>query len=319
MSIDIVKYMESWAMRWADDRVSSGANNWDWNHTNPVFSKYYDLYGVDLLMTNTDYVITSRETRESNVYSTTYGPNDFDSYFDFTHTYESTDTFTWTLSNTFSSGFETSISVGIPDVFGSEFGTTFTISTQETSTQTSTHTNTWTQNSNVFVEKDVTAEVSMIVSIEDITATSNLIGVATGRVAIGLNSRWNGHYFWFVPVDELARSYNESNDVTVVGNEVHCTAPMEFHGDASVSSHIQIKKGTQKGTQTSQTSFIKHPFENIVGKSPNQESAFDDAAPPIVSNLSALQEKADPIYVMMSKKGTGTEDAKSRKKKRNEP
>ena len=316
MAIEIVKYMHSWAMRWANARVSDGADNWDWNHSNTIFSKYYDYYGVDLSLTTTDYVISSRSTKESNVYSTTYGPNDFDSTYDFTHTYESTDTFDWTLSNTLTSGFSTSVSVGVPGEFGAEVSTTFEISTTQTSTQTHTHTNTWAQNATVEVPKNIIAEVSMIVNVDNITASANLIGIATGRVAIGLNSRWNGHYFWFVPVADLARSYNQSPNVSVVGNEVRCIVPMKFSGDASVSSRIQVKKGTQ----TSQTSFINHPFEKTVGKSPDEERAFSDAAPAIVGNLSALQEEEEadlhPMYVMMSSKGKGTRDARAKKKRK---
>jgi hypothetical protein len=264
--------MEYWASRWAYDRSRRGMGNWDWNHSNQTFRNYFDRYGVELWMRQTDHTIQSIEPITSEVFTTTDGPNDLPSSFTFSHTVEVAESTQWTLGAAFTSGFSASAEVRAPGV-GGQVGRSYEISVHSERTQTTTRTVTWSQTRQIEVPANTLVEVTMIVHEQVVRSTSNLIGIASGRVAIGLHERWNGHFFWFVPVADLARDYNRSPNITVVGNEVHCHSRLNFVGRNGIGTNVRIRTPHS----VHYTPLLTDPFGESVGASDNENAvSFDE-------------------------------------------
>lgn len=268
MEFGVIDYIESWVEQWMDQR--GGGDNWDWNNTNDTFSKYYDCYGLNIDTETSGYNISGRDTEKVNAYQTIYGPNDYESTFHFEHTYTDTDSFTWTLTESFSESVSTSAGVQVPDFFSAEVGTTFEISTTKAGSHTKEEATSWHQSADINVPAHHEVDISMIVTRHSAVASSTLDAVATGRVAAGLNSRWDGHYFWFLPIADLARQFNDDSAVSVQGNEVHFRIPLEFEGAGTVSSHIQVQRKDEDGNVVDENtkSHITNPMQLKKGADP---------------------------------------------------
>ena len=59
MSIDLIKFLQAWALQWAANK--GGAANIDWDRTNKLFAASYDKYGVDVIWSMGDYNITKND------------------------------------------------------------------------------------------------------------------------------------------------------------------------------------------------------------------------------------------------------------------
>ncbi|HEX6370364.1 MAG TPA: ETX/MTX2 family pore-forming toxin [Longimicrobium sp.] len=269
--MDVIATLQNWTEQWMNKR--GGGDNWDWNHTNSTFSKYYSEYGVNIAPTQmSPYSVISTETKPLSAYTATYGPNDYESTVAFQHSYASTDQFSWTLSAGLSTTVSTKVSVGVPDVFSAEAGVSFTVQTSASTTQTTTQSTTWTNNTTFTLPARQQSTVTMVVKQDTVSANATMTAVVSGTVAAGLNSRYNGHYFWWVPVTDLAQQFNSDSGITVVGNTVVFSVPVSFSGQAGVGSYLQIKNvdasGQVVGDHTD--SFISHPAARAVGRSPGE-------------------------------------------------
>lgn len=266
--MDVIATIGGWIESWMNQR--GGGDNWDWNHTNSTFSQYYGDYGLNVAQQMSPYTILSTNTTPMSAYSASYGPNDVDTNVAFDHSYQSTDQFTWTMSEGLSTTVSSKVTAGVPDVFSAEVGVSFTVDITATQAQTTTETTTWTQTTSFVLPAHETATVTMIVNEDVVSASANVTAVVSGTVAAGLNNRWNGHYFWWVPITELAQQFNSNQQISIVGNTVVFTVPVSFNGQAGVASHLQITTGgASTSALTGGRNFITHPA-TLVGRSPSE-------------------------------------------------
>jgi hypothetical protein len=240
MSIDLVKFMEGWATQWANAR--GGANNIDWNRTNPIFKEYYQDYGVDIIWSMGDYNISSKSNSESAYFNTQYGPFSQDTNINFSHSMAVTDNFEWSITEEIATGVKASVSAGVPGIFSAEAGFTFDISVSSTQGQTKEKSNTWDTAVDFQLPAGDTADLEMVIVKSQATATTTMNGTLNGRIAIGLNQTYEGHYFWFVDVIELYRQYNSRGDITIIDGVVTCSIPVNFSGVAATDAHIKEKR-----------------------------------------------------------------------------
>ncbi|MEI2433030.1 MULTISPECIES: ETX/MTX2 family pore-forming toxin [Lysobacter] len=245
MDVNMIDFLEGWARQWAGER--GGANNYDWDGTNPIFRKYADRYGVNLDWSLGDYAIQSKSTKAVSVYSAEYGPFDTRSDITFSHTYDETDSFEWSVTETVGVSQTTSVSVGVPDLFSADASLTLDLSVSTTQSQQKQRTNSWSLTRNFELEPHTVATMEMVLNQTTATAVADLRGVMSGRIAIGLNNRWNGHYFWFVPVADLARQFNARNDITVIGGNVEVRVPVKFHGVGVIDTYLREKTRDPSG------------------------------------------------------------------------
>ncbi|RYJ08464.1 hypothetical protein ELS19_18220 [Halogeometricum borinquense] len=271
--MEIIEMIEDWTQEWMNQR--GGGNNWDWNHTNPTFKNYYDSYGLDLQPTSGDYQIESQSTSSKSVFTSTYGPNDYPTEASFQHTHTQEDRFSWSLEDSLSYGEDVSIEVGVPDIFSANVGNHYEISLTTTQEQTRSNQTEWTQHQTFHLPEDETARVEMIVDEIEARAKKDVSVVATGSVAAGLNHTWNGHYFWFLPIGELADEFSTHPGVKVKDNhQVEFTTKLNMTGNAGVNSRIKIESEDKEGMTTVQTfNHIHHPEQLLTGAQTQKPTA----------------------------------------------
>lgn len=248
MSVDMIAFLKGWAQQWADQR--GGASNYDWDGTNPVFSKYAQNYGVDLDWSMGDYAIQSKVPSQFSAKTETYGPFKLPSTFSFGYNHSETDSFDWSVTDTISVTQSTSISVGVPDLFTADASLTFDLSLSSTQAQQKQRSNTWDLTRIFDLPADTISTMELMVVQTTAKATSDLSGLMRGRIAIGLNNKWNGHYFWFVTVTSLAREFNDRNDIRVVGDAVEVRVPVNFTGVGVTDVYIREKATDANGRST---------------------------------------------------------------------
>jgi hypothetical protein len=251
MSVDLVKFLESWAIGWANDG-RGGAPNIDWDRTNKLFAPYYQLYGVDANWEMSNLQITQNSPGELSVYSAEYGPFSHEQDINFAHTYVATDTFEWSITESISAGTSASVSAGVPGVFSAEVGITFDLSLSSTQGQSKEESTTWDTSLHFVLPPGEVATLEMITVKLEASGTMQLVGTLSGSVAIGLSNQWQGHYFYFVPVAELATNYNKRPDVRVDGDKVVVAVPVKFDGIAVTSTYVKQKTVAKDGTVKTQ-------------------------------------------------------------------
>ena len=255
MSVDMIRFLEGWARQWADQR--GGASNYDWNGTNPIFAKYAQDYGVDLQWNLGAYSVTGKDVQQVAVYSSEYGPFDNDRNITFNHSYTESDSFEWSITESISMSQTTSISVGVPDVFGADTSLSFDLSLSKSEGQQKQRSHTWDTTMDFDLPAREKATLEMILTQATATATANLEGLMRGRIAIGLDNRWNGHYFWFVSVAELAAEFNKRSDIAVVDDKsaVRVRVPVQFRGVGVNDAFVREKRVDKNG----KLSTLDHP------------------------------------------------------------
>ncbi|ELZ94468.1 hypothetical protein C440_09828 [Haloferax mucosum ATCC BAA-1512] len=273
--MEIIEMIGDWTNEWMNQR--GGGNNWDWDHTNSTFQDYYNRYGLDLYPTSGDYQIQNQHTNSKKVYQTTYGPNDYPSEATFQHTYTQEDTFSWSLEEKLSYGKDVSIGVVAPDIFTASTGRRFEISLTTTQEQKRSDKTEWSQQQTFHVPQNEKVAVEMIVEEVEANATKDVSVVATGSVAAGLNRKWNGHYFWFLPIGELASEFSTHPGVKVKNShKVEFTTKLDMSGTAGVNSRIRIKSEDQAGKEAESprtVNHIQHPDQLLVGAQTQKPSA----------------------------------------------
>ncbi|HWK89739.1 MAG TPA: hypothetical protein VNP72_07075 [Longimicrobium sp.] len=263
--MDVIAMIGSWIEAWMNQR--GGGNNWDWNGSNSTFAGYTADYGLKIA-TTISYGAVSSSTTQVTANTASYGPIPVDTAVTFDHSYPSADEFTWTLSQVLSTTASPSVNAGVPAVFPAEAGTTFPVDLTVTQAQTAAEGNLWTQSAPFMLPAGQVVTVSMIVSETAASADALVTAVVSGSVAAGLNSPWNGHYFWFIPIAQLAQEFNTDPQVTVVGANVQFSVPASFTGHAVVGSHLLFGSSAGPGSPlTGSRGFITHPAA-LLGRSP---------------------------------------------------
>ncbi|HEU0014003.1 MAG TPA: hypothetical protein VFQ45_09985, partial [Longimicrobium sp.] len=176
----------------------------------------------------------------------------------FDHAYPAGDMFTWSLPEAPLSIPWPPLAVEVPPVFPAYAGAKFMVDLSAVTpgvaaaspawpagvaqplTSRATPNTTWTQSLPIPLATYEEATVSMVVTQEAVTAAATLSVTATGKAAAGLNTPWNGHYFWFLPLTDLAQQFNTDPQVTIANGGVVFSVPVSFQGEAVVSSFLEV-------------------------------------------------------------------------------
>jgi hypothetical protein len=245
MSIDLIKFLQAWALQWA--AKNGGAANIDWDRTNKLFAASYDKYGVDVIWSMGDYNITKNDKIETSLYSAEYGPFATEKNINFSHSTSVTDSFEWNITETVALGISASVSAGLPGIFSAEAGMTFDLSVSSTQGQSKQASTSWDTSLDLILPAGDISTLEMMVTRLVASGTTTLIGSMSGQVAIGLKKKLEGQYIWFVKVSDLAKQYNKRADITVVDEKVIANIVVAFAGTAATETYIRQKRTTAAG------------------------------------------------------------------------
>ncbi|WP_394829862.1 ETX/MTX2 family pore-forming toxin [Pendulispora albinea] len=249
------------AYAWAKSKVSDGADNVDAWRTNSTFKDYYDRYGLSTSNGSPQYNTTTNKVSVDGVYSQTYTNNtDQQTSGDFTYSDAVTNTLSVAITEGLQIAQSESVKVGLEGLGDVSSSLTVTVNISSTQTVTNSETKTWSVHQQIPEPPHSVTKATFTVEKNTLAGSVTVPVVISGRVAVGLNSRWNGHYFWFVPIAQLLTDTNNTPSWLKINGDGSVTfnAVYSMNGVAASNAYVTLDRVDPSGT-TSQKVQIAHP------------------------------------------------------------
>jgi hypothetical protein len=264
---DFEALWKSAANAWAKSKVSDGADHVDAWHSDSIFSNYYQDYGLSSSSGSPQYQLNSNNVVTKGVYSQTYTNNTAAATSgSFSYTDAVTNTFSVSLTEGLTIAQTDSVNLSI-DGLGASSQLAVTVNMSSTQTWTQSETITWAVNQNVPEPPNSVVTATMMIQQNTLTGSATVPFTISGSVAVGLNSPWNGHYFWFVPIGQLLHETNNIPAWLTVNPDGSVTyyANYSLNGVVSNNGYINL---TGPGSMTQQLP-VRAQASKLVGVTPS--------------------------------------------------
>ncbi len=231
------------AYAWAKSKVSDGADNVDAWHTDSIFSDYYTQYGLTLYTGSPQYTVIGTNTTTRGVYSQTYTNSaSSPALGTFSYTDSVVNSFSASLTEGVTIAESDSVSLSIKGLGSASSSLTVTTNLSSTQTTTQSETQTWSVNQTIPEPPNSVETATFMVQQSTMTGSATVPLTVSGSLAIGLNSRWNGHYFWF---ESLGAVLQETNNVPSwltlnADGSVSFSATYSLNGVVSNNAYITV-------------------------------------------------------------------------------
>ena len=212
------------------------------DYASQSFLDNYHQYQVGAVCQNIIYDGSSVPTNGSNIaFETIFNNNtQVQNQQSLVETESSTQTFTWSITEALSIGVEVSATEGVPAVASSSQKVTVTLSFSSTQSKTVTNTQTWSVNTIVNIPANSSIKADIVIGTQsyniDFTATVML----SGWVAIWNNDKINGHWLWFIPINQvfsdcIANNIIDTSGYNSLGGGICTTAKGVFTGSQGIN------------------------------------------------------------------------------------
>ncbi len=253
---------------WAKTKVSDGADNVDAWHTNKLFQDYFSDYGLTVAAGTPTYTATSASVLPKALYTTTYSnntPTPTTGLFSFSKAV--TDTFSVSVTEALKISATVGAKLALDGIGEASASLTAEVSVSSTQTQTTTETNTWMVNQTIPEPANSVTVVTFYVAESVLMGTANVPVTISGSVAVGLNSPWNGHYFWFVPLALLLQESGMMPSWLTANNDGSVTfeAAYNLSGVSGLNAYVTLSN--QSGNVLERVA-VAHPGTIARGVSP---------------------------------------------------
>jgi len=249
------------AYAWAKSKVSDGADNVDAWRTNSTFSDYYDRYGLSTSNGSPQYHTTTNKVSVDGVYTQTYTNNtDQQTSGDFTYSDAITDTLTVAVTEGLQISQSDTVKIGIEGLGDVSSTLSVQVNISSTQTVTSSETKTWTVHQQIPEPPHSVTKATFTVEKNKLDGSVTVPVVISGRVAVGLNSKWQGHYFWFVSIGQLlTETKNTPQWLKINGDgSVTFNAVYSMSGVAASNAYVTLDRVDRSGAPSEKIP-VAHP------------------------------------------------------------
>lgn len=159
---------------------------------------------------------------------------------------ETKTSFTWSITEGLELGLSQEITAGVPEVAQSKTKLSTKISLNSTQEKTKSETNQWEINREISVPAHKSIEITWAIKEAKVTATFYADIEITGYFAIWNNKKVDGHWLWFIPVEDAFREMKKwgikiPSQFSIKDNSVIYRAKGKCTGQAGLNDVFTVK------------------------------------------------------------------------------